>query len=267
MKLLWSKSVPVEDPWEPALAGVFCRLEEKVHFLYMDGGNMAVLTEDSDRAARYETGEKALPLPNRWILCQNKILLSEELLFDISRGTFTDLSGTLRASEYSSLRKPEKYYVEATFAHNGYEISHKGNFGYQCTKSGRKIWEFRGQGYLYTDICFWKNRVFFGTAGQGGYFYVLDLQTGEVLRKIKTGGTASFAAEDHCCYVLTNENNAKLLCVDLTDGSIRDELALPGSTSVYSRLYLNAGKLHAVTFSNGRKQLQGAFWNCAEIGF
>jgi hypothetical protein len=89
-----------------------------------------------------------------------KLLLNEELALDLSAFEITHLPDT---TEYGRLRKPEKYYVEASFTHEGYEISHKGNFGYQCRRNGEKIWEFRSQGYLYTDICFRADRVFFGT--------------------------------------------------------------------------------------------------------
>lgn len=265
MKLLWSKPIPMDNPWEPACAGVFCRFADTVHFLYKDGKAVAVLAEDSETARKIPAGDHTIPLPGQWILSDNIVFLNEELLFDIFGRTFADLSGTTLAAEYTKLRKPEKYYVEASFSHDGYEISHKGDFGYQCTKDGETIWEFRGQGYLYTDICFRENRVFFGTAGQGGYFYVLDLETGEPLTKIKTGGTASFAVKDGCCYVLTNEKTAKLLCVDLKDGRYRDELELPGRASVYSRLFLAESRIHIITFSVRRRILQHSYWNCSTI--
>ena len=266
MKLLWSKPVPMDSPWEPAYAGVFCKYEDSVNFLYKDGKNIVILAENSEHVRRIPAGECSIPLPVHWILSENKhqpqLFLGDELVLDIST---LEIKMSMDNTEYSKLRKPEKYYAEASFAHDGYEISHKGDFGYQCVKDGETIWEFRGQGYLYTDICFRENRVFFGTAGQGGYFYVLDLQTGEPLTKIKTGGTASFAVKDGFCYVLTNEKTAKLLCVDLKEGIYRDELELPGKASRHSRLFIEGSRLHVISFSVRKSIVQHSYWNCSII--
>ena len=263
MKLLWSKSVPMETPWEPAYAGFFCKSADQVHFLYQAGRAVGVLTEDSDCVRKVQAEEHTISLPNRWVLAegagQPKLVLSEELALDLSAFEITHLPD---AAEYGRLRKSEKYYVEASFTHDGYEISHKGNFGYQCRRNGEIIWEFRGQGYLYTDICFREDRVFFGTAGQGGYFYVLDLQTGELLVKIKTGGTASIITADDCCYILSNEKRAKLLCIGIKDGAIHAEAELPGKASAYSPLALIDGQIHAITFSYKKDSLQHAIWSC-----
>lgn len=266
MKLLWSKPVPMDNPWEPYYAGVFCKTGDKVHFLYKDGRSIAVLAEDSEGVENVSAGEYPIPLPRQWILTENgnqeKLLLNEELLLDISG---FEIITSRDPEEYRSLRQPEKYYEEASFSYDGYTISHSGYFGYQCEKDGQSLWVFRGQGYLYTDICFREDRVFFGTAGQGGYFYVLDMNTGNSLAKIKTGGTASFVTVGDRCYVLSNGKTAKLLCVDLTDGSICGEAELPGKASVYSRLRLIDGRIHAITFSRKKDILHNAIWNCIDI--
>lgn len=269
MKQLWSKHVPLDAPWEPDYAGVFCSIREKVHFLFKNGKNVGVLREDSDAVQILSTAEKSIPLPNNWLLAQagERALLffSEDMYLDVSELKIVQTVESALREVDRKYRKPEMYYVEADFCHDGYCISHKGNFGYRCVKDGELLWEFRGQGYLYTDICFRADRVFFGTAGQGGYFYVLDLKTGEPLAKIKTGGTASFVTAENCCYVLTNEKATKLLCVDLTDGSIRSGVELQGRSSVYSRLRLMDGKVHAITFSYKNRALQQAIWNCIEV--
>ena len=166
---------------------------------------------------------------------------------------------------FKVLQKPEKYYEEASFTFGEYCISRKGSFGYRCTLDRKILWDFQGQGYLYTDICVLKNRAFFGTAGQGGYFYILDLQTGEPLAKIKTGGTASIVTAGNCCYVLSSGKTARLMCVSLADGSILGETVLPGKSNAYSRLDLVDGKIHAITFLYKNRFLQQAVWNCIAL--
>lgn len=266
MKLLWSKPVPTDNPWEPYYAGIFCKIADKVHYIFKEGRGIGVLAEDCDAIQNFCAEDKLIPLPNHWILSESEdhanLFFNEGLLLEIPDMKIREIADTALAEEYRNRCKPEKYYVEASFCHEGYCISHKGNFGYRCTKDGEVLWEFRGQGYLYTDICFREDRVFFGTAGQGGYFYVVNLKTGEALANIKTGGTASLVAADDRCYVLANGKTAKLLCVDIQNGAIRSEAELPGKASVYSRLGLIDGRLHAITFSYKKDCLHRAIWNC-----
>lgn len=269
MKLLWSKPIPTDAPWEPASAGVFCKTGDKVHFIFKEGKGIGLLAEDCAAIRKLWAEDKQIPLPNHWILLESeddaKLFFHEGLLLDIPDMKIRDIADSALAEEYRNHCKPEKYYVEASFCHEDYCISHKGNFGYQCTKDGNVLWEFWGQGYLYTDIFFREDRVFFGTAGQGGYFYVLNLKTGEAMANIKTGGTASIIAVEDCCYVLTNKKTAKLLCVDIKDGCIRWEMELPGKSSAYSRLKRIDGKIHAITYSYKRHSLQCAIWSCIEV--
>lgn len=269
MKLLRSKPVPMDAPWEPAYAGVFCKSTDKTHFLYKEGKGIGVLADDANAAQNLVAGEWPIPLPRNWVLSQTMnrtiLFLNEDLMMEIPEFRIREVEENSLKEVFRALRKPEKYYEEASFTFGEYCISHKGNFGYRCTLDGKILWDFQGQGYLYTDICALKNRVFFGTAGQGGYFYMLDLQTGEALAKIKTGGTASFVTAGNCCYVLSNDKTARLLCVSLTDGSTLREIVLPGKSNVYSRLDLMDGKIHAITFLYKNRVLQQAVWNCIAL--
>lgn len=64
----------------------------------------------------------------------------------------------------------------------------------ECTnlETGKTLWTFTFIGYLYTDVFEYDGIIYFGTAGQGGRFYGLNLLRGEVLHEINTHGTTRF---------------------------------------------------------------------------
>ena len=64
----------------------------------------------------------------------------------------------------------------------------------ECTnlETGKTLWTFTFIGYLYTDVFEYDGIIYFGTAGQGGRFYGLNLLSGEVLHEINTHGTTRF---------------------------------------------------------------------------
>lgn len=64
----------------------------------------------------------------------------------------------------------------------------------ECTnpETGKTLWTFTFIGYLYTDVFEYDGVIYFGTAGQGGRFYGLNLLRGEVLHEINTHGTTRF---------------------------------------------------------------------------
>lgn len=145
-----------------------------------------------------------------------------------------------------------------------YRIDYNDGFSIACTRNGAKAWQFRMQGYLYTPIVQWEDLIFFGTAGYGGYLYILRLETGEVVAAVKTGGTVQIAQQGGVCYVLANRPGARLLKVDMASGSILEELPLPGK-SHYSNLRLMDGKVHAITTVFKGNMASEVLWNCVVI--
>ena len=187
------------------------------------------------------------------------IALHEEQLSYVSEKIQQILAASVR---------PEHYFETHAFAFDEYCISHRGHCGYCCTKDGKEIWDFLGKAYLYTEIFRWKNRVFFGTAGYGGYFYVLDIDTGEVLIAVKTGGTASIAQKDNLCYFSSKSNKrntSKILCVDLQDVRIVDEIEVHGEVTPESKLQIIGSQIHAVTFVQRNGRCINAIWNVVEM--
>ena len=82
-----------------------------------------------------------------------------------------------------------------------------------------------------TPMVCYQDSLLFGTAGNGGHFYVLSIKTGEKIADIKTGGTVAFVRRNNLCYFLVNDPNAKLICLDVLTGQVIDEVPLGGKNT------------------------------------
>lgn len=271
MHIVWNKYIKTHYMWEAECFGLFYKRENGIAFFYIDGLNLMAISENDTVAdILYScSATDDLSLPFDWIIVEEAeeaiLMTSQNAGYDLKRNVFIhEIPASVKAA-YSSQERPEKFLVEAPFHFGEYTISHKGNWGYVCTKNGQKIWEFAGRAYLYTDIVRWNDRLFFGTAGHGGYFYVLDLKTGEPITSIKTGGTRSLAHADDICYVLSNEKTAQLLGVDLSSGKIVSRCVLPGKSSSNSRVAIDGNRIHAITYEYSGASLKQVVWNCIEI--
>ena len=128
-------------------------------------------------------------------------------------------------------------------------ISHTSQWSMVCKRGEEKLWSFKGYAWRYTNIEKYGDNIYFGTAGQGGYFYLLNLHTGEPLLKLKTGGTVNmYARRDNKLYLLQQEKKAYLVCIDLNDGTILERMEMPGKAMAESAIKLIGNTVHCVTF-------------------
>ena len=268
MKVLWNKSIGVTDLWIPECYGLFCKQEKKVTYFFMHGSALlAVSEEDSEPRLIHYSDD--LPLPNEWCVVETTtdayLLVSADSGVNLNSNEFTcDIPSHIQR-EYSHHFRPEKYYVEAPQCLGEYTVLHKGNWGYVCQKESSKLWEFTGRAYLYTDFVLWKDRLFFGTGGQGGYFYLLDIHSGKPLAAINTGGTRCIVHEDNLCYFLANDKRARFFCVDLNDGKTVSQCDLPGKANLDSRVTKIGDRIHVITFTPPQSKSEGFIWSCIEI--
>ena len=271
MVLLWNKRIVRANPWEPDYFGLFTLKQGLVHFYFRDRHSLCVLVQNSEEVRTILSAQDGshVPLPSRWALDVHEgigyLFMDTDKIIDLETECETTALFEDTKERYRKLVKPSEYYVYTPFQLGEYRIEHKGECGYLCRKNGQKKWTFNGRAYLYTDILRWKDRIFFGTAGNGGYFYVLGIDDGTVIAAIKTGGTTCIVQDDHLCYVLSNDPQAKLICVDLRDGKIIQEVKLPGKATSDSRLQLLDGKLHGITFVYKKCILDTIVWSCVEI--
>lgn len=271
MNVLWSKQVKLSNLWPPECAGVFRKQENIVVFFFKYGHNLLAVSEEdiNPRLLCSRCGDDPLPLPRRWTLVETPneafLLVTKDRGYDLKNNKFSNGIPMQLQMAYSQHFWPEKYHVDTPQQLGEFTILHKGNWGYICKKGDAELWEFKGKAYLYTNMMRWKDRLFFGTGGQGGYFYVLDINNGLPLASIKTGGTECIVHVDNLCYILKNEKNAKLLCVDLSDGRTVSECELPGIAKIESRITMIDNQLHVITFNVSRSIPNGFTWSCVKM--
>lgn len=257
MNLLWSMPIPCENPWEPQFNGFFTRHNGGPLFFYQDKGVCAASRVEGKPHMQRIPRVSGVSLPQNWRLREDLtpplLLLTEQFAIDLRE---------LKVIRHAHPLEKKSAYPEWQLG--DCRIRYDAEHILTCMKNGTEVWNFRMRAYLYTPVRQWQDLITFGTAGHGGYLYILRLETGEVVAAIKTGGTVHIAQEDHWCYVLANTPGARLLKVDLHTGSIAEEVPLPGKAQ-YSSLRLMDGEIHAITYTYKNGRLMQAVWSCVVI--
>lgn len=277
----WKKQIPCTSYTPGCLDGIFYRKTDQVYFFYEDKNRVCIFGQNEVIPQIISID---FPVRSRWlphiVMPHDCITLpSEWLLFEDHDPPYLMLNSTAgidllhmkpcktlppAATEYylRQKRMPEPGSVLLQTA--DYVVRAKGECGYVCEQNGVKQWKFSGQAYLYTPMVCFQDSLMFGTAGNGGHFYVLSIKTGEKIADIKTGGTVAFVQQNNLCYFLVNDPNAKLVCLDVLTGQIIDEVVLGGS-NYYSPLQLIGNQLHTVTFHFKNRIFEKAFWHSVTL--
>ena len=239
MRLIESVTIQHENPWEPELDGLFLDRNGGVKFCFMEGWSVVAQSEDGSKEVWYTAPEgERLEMPYHWT------------------GAAKGVSPMLRTWWPSDT---EIYYFE------DYTISHTSQWSYICKKAKETVWKFKGYAWRYTTIERFGDNIYFGTAGQGGYFYLLNLHTGAPLLKLTAGGTVNiYARRENRLYLLQQEKKAYLVCFDLNDGKILERLELPGNSHQDSAIRLIGDTIHCVTFTYKGGPVKEALWNRVE---
>lgn len=273
MKLIWSRELCIQDPWEPKFHGIFSHCESGVSFYYMDSnmvmsicgcaGNPVVLAT--------QTNEMKIPLPRYWVVAENEgedyLLCGEKVAISLQKNLLVHPAPEGLRNVYWKLQTSSEHLVEDSFVFDEYQISHKGEWGYSCKKDGVEIWQFSGRGYLYTDILRIYDKIFFGTAGFGGYFYILNLSTGNPILSLRTGGTTVIKQRGDLFYIYTGvgKRKSKLACINASDGRILEDIELPGIASCESVLELHENSIYTVTFQYKKGYVENAILSCISL--
>lgn len=275
----WRRDLPCEHGgFYCDLLGFFFRKDDQCFFLYQERNEVAVLEKNAEQPmlipidfqvrSRYDPYDDGL-----------HTTLGEWLLFEDHDPPYLMLNSTsgidllhMKPCETLPPAAIEYYIQHKKTPENGsillqagdYVVRAKGECGYVCEQNGVKQWKFSGQAYLYTPMVCFQDSLLFGTAGNGGHFYVLSIKNGEKIADIKTGGTVAFIQQNNLCYFLVNDPNAKLVCLDVLTGQIVDEVPL-GGKNTYSPLQLVGNQLHTVTFHFKDMVLEKAIWHCVTL--
>ena len=237
MKLIKSVKLHHEDAAETDFDGLFLKREGTVKFCYREQNRVVAQSQEGRREVWYTPPEgENLELPRYWANA-SKFFAPTVLMHHPS--------------------------IHEIYYYSEHVIRHTGPCSYVCEKDNERVWTFQSDAERQTCIERYGDSIYFGTAGRGGYFYLLNLYTGRPLLELKTGGTVNiYASWNNRLYLLQQEKKAYLVCIDLDDGTILERMELPGKATRNSAVRLLGDTVHAVTFAYDKNgSLEGALWN------
>ena len=231
MNVLWEIDLaPIDSEWD--LYGKFFSHAASNYFLYKRNNNLELLCfSDEGIVLRQNTFSNCAPdIPAFWqvsnadnhvIVCGNNLAFYIDTLTLSTNPPVTILEG-YRANPH--------HLTDDSFCFGDRIISHRGAFGYRCTKVGsrNKIWDITLNGYLYRDVVFFAktNSVLFCTAGHRGSVYSVDIESGRMLFEVKTGGTKDIVIVEEALYCYRLGKAGRLLEVNLNTGVVTKEYYL-----------------------------------------
>lgn len=256
MKIKWSCSYDEQtaEIWPPNYQGLFIANRNGVDFYFKSKHNLGCveLDESGIKASRYYPSENCVKMPSSWVLydgAPNLLVCSEN--FGLKIGT-QEIIETLPAEALERYMGNESEakarLIEKEYTFGDYTVCHRGQCSYKCFLSGVEQWQLSCRGYLYTEMMLHNGNLFFGTDGNGGHFYVVNLKSGEVVADINTGGTNHLMGEGETRFALKLGETCSLIEVSLTDGSIKDSINLHGCANSYSRIFLHGEGIFVTTF-------------------
>lgn len=114
----------------------------------------------------------------------------------------------------------DKIYNDSkTYRFGEYEIYMFSQYTMACRngKSKEIIWKLKLGSYLYTEVKEEKGILYFGTAGNGGKFFAVNMNDGSLLYNYKTGGTENFI--QYKDYILLADIKNKPILLNKKDGT------------------------------------------------
>lgn len=190
--------------------------------------------------------------------------------FDVQSGQILNYSKDGKIRKKHRTEKYGSYHLSCEdFVFGEYTISHHGEWGYACKKNGQLLWEKSLKGYLYTEIILEHGNIVFGTAGQGGHFYSLNIDTGEIIFDFNTKGTSIFFDVNNNYYFCsTDRKNTRILRIDY-NGNIMETIDVEGAYYDYECLFdICDGLLCVMTLKKGRKgndELFAPIFHCVQL--
>ena len=158
MKLLWTRELDAQNPWEPEFHGIFSYQESGISFYYKDEHLVRCVHGQMDEPEILFEGRQGVspPLPHDWMIIKQDdalfLLCGEQIAIELKTGRSKIPAPDNLQSEYQRRKPSPEHFVEDSFVLNEYQVRHKGEWGYICQKDGQDIWTFGGRGYLYTDL-------------------------------------------------------------------------------------------------------------------
>ena len=149
--------------------------------------------------------------------------------FDAQNGQIIDYRKDGKINKKSSTEKHNSHDLTLDdFIFGEYTISHYGEWGYMSKKNGQLLWKKSLKGYLYTEIVLNQNNIVFGTAGQGGHFYSLNIDTGDIIFDFNTKGTSKYFDANNSYYFCSVDNRSTQIFRIDHNGKILENIEVDG---------------------------------------
>ena len=149
--------------------------------------------------------------------------------FDAQNGQIIDYRKDGKINKKSSTEKHNSHDLTLDdFIFGEYTISHYGEWGYMCKKNGQLLWKKSLKGYLYTEIVLNQDNIVFGTAGQGGHFYSLNIDTGDIIFDFNTKGTSKYFDANNSYYFCSVDNRSTQIFRIDHNGKILENIEVDG---------------------------------------
>ena len=100
----------------------------------------------------------------------------------------------------------------------------------------KTLWKYKLSAYLYTEIEEYKDILYFGTAGKGGYFYGISLNNGQTVFSYNTGQTVRFVRSGK--RIIISDKKQKPILINALTGEIIHSLDIGKNTIDYEQQML-----------------------------
>ncbi|WP_455004976.1 dehydrogenase [Capnocytophaga gingivalis] len=100
----------------------------------------------------------------------------------------------------------------------------------------KTLWKYKLSAYLYTEIEEYKDILYFGTAGKGGYFYGISLNNGQTVFSYNTGQTVRFVRSGE--HIIISDKKQKPILINALTGEFIHSLDIGKNTIDYEQQIL-----------------------------
>jgi outer membrane protein assembly factor BamB len=188
--------------------------------------------------------ERKIALTNNWnfIVKDNKVFLYVGFLIEINAQSINIFDIDFRL-------KPKR--IESRYLFNEKLLNYNQFSTIDCynKETNCKLWKIKIKGYLYTNLEYKDNLIFFGTAGKGGAFYCVNLDNGNILTEYSNTDASNYEWINN--YVLIRDVKGNLIKIDPLNNKVIETVLL--NDKIFQAPILFAGNLIFTTVHNRRK--------------
>lgn len=166
-----------------------------------------------------EPKNKKLLLSNSWhfVRTGDKVYLYVGFLLDISQPTIS-----ISDQDYTQ----DEFKVRTEYKFDDKYLKYNQLSTIECFDKStyKNIWKVKIRGFIYTDIELKNNCVLFGTAGKGGAFYCIKLDTGQVLTEHINSDSSNYEWQNN--FVILKDKKGNIQQINPFTGEVFQTLVL-----------------------------------------